>query len=178
MLYIIFFFFQAEDGIRDIGVTGVQTCALPISRTELFAMDAPATRIAGASIAKSSVREAARPGSPMAHRLSTEDAIRWSSRLLSLRTSWKTKFAAGEARTWLACGSSAGADCPSLVPCGAGSGGLAPGCGSGLRRRRPPLPSDFELGAGGSPGPVFVLERCDVSRLQWEHQTIWLPSLS
>src|SRR6185295_20225759 len=27
-----FFFFQAEDGIRGIGVTGVQTCALPISR--------------------------------------------------------------------------------------------------------------------------------------------------
>src|SRR3712207_9077049 len=28
---MLFFFFQAEDGIRDIGVTGVQTCALPIS---------------------------------------------------------------------------------------------------------------------------------------------------
>src|SRR3712207_8505734 len=28
--YIKFFFFQAKDGIRDIGVTGVQTCALPI----------------------------------------------------------------------------------------------------------------------------------------------------
>ena len=26
----VVFFFQAEDGIRDIGVTGVQTCALPI----------------------------------------------------------------------------------------------------------------------------------------------------
>src|SRR3712207_7402966 len=26
----LLFFFQAEDGIRDIGVTGVQTCALPI----------------------------------------------------------------------------------------------------------------------------------------------------
>src|SRR5256886_12704440 len=26
----IFFFFQAEDGIRDLTVTGVQTCALPI----------------------------------------------------------------------------------------------------------------------------------------------------
>ena len=26
-----FFFFQAEDGIRDTSVTGVQTCALPIS---------------------------------------------------------------------------------------------------------------------------------------------------
>src|SRR2546430_4503490 len=28
---ILFFFFQAEDGIRDLTVTGVQTCALPIS---------------------------------------------------------------------------------------------------------------------------------------------------
>src|SRR5206468_10326205 len=28
------FFFQAEDGIRDLIVTGVQTCALPISPTE------------------------------------------------------------------------------------------------------------------------------------------------
>src|SRR3712207_2636059 len=28
--FLIDFFFQAEDGIRDIGVTGVQTCALPI----------------------------------------------------------------------------------------------------------------------------------------------------
>src|SRR2546422_1442905 len=29
-LYTGFFFFQAEDGIRDVAVTGVQTCALPI----------------------------------------------------------------------------------------------------------------------------------------------------
>src|SRR3712207_1108144 len=29
-IFCFFFFFQAEDGIRDIGVTGVQTCALPI----------------------------------------------------------------------------------------------------------------------------------------------------
>src|SRR2546421_5208441 len=28
--HIFFFFFQAEDGIRDLIVTGVQTCALPI----------------------------------------------------------------------------------------------------------------------------------------------------
>src|SRR2546426_6441641 len=28
---MFFFFFQAEDGIRDYKVTGVQTCALPIS---------------------------------------------------------------------------------------------------------------------------------------------------
>src|SRR2546422_7267958 len=30
MLGVFFFFFQAEDGIRDVAVTGVQTCALPI----------------------------------------------------------------------------------------------------------------------------------------------------
>src|SRR5207249_8030092 len=30
----VFFFFQAEDGIRDRNVTGVQTCALPISPCE------------------------------------------------------------------------------------------------------------------------------------------------
>src|SRR5260221_9798652 len=31
---LLFFFFQAEDGIRDHCVTGVQTCALPISAAE------------------------------------------------------------------------------------------------------------------------------------------------
>src|SRR6266513_5182966 len=31
---MIYFFFQAEDGIRDRNVTGVQTCALPISYSE------------------------------------------------------------------------------------------------------------------------------------------------
>src|SRR3712207_7599837 len=33
---VFFFFFQAEDGIRDIGVTGVQTCALPILAAVAF----------------------------------------------------------------------------------------------------------------------------------------------
>src|SRR2546422_2944687 len=31
VVMLFFFFFQAEDGIRDVAVTGVQTCALPIS---------------------------------------------------------------------------------------------------------------------------------------------------
>src|SRR2546422_4131685 len=34
-LCFFFFFFQAEDGIRDVAVTGVQTCALPISNMQL-----------------------------------------------------------------------------------------------------------------------------------------------
>src|SRR6266853_1349754 len=32
---MFFFFFQAEDGIRDLTVTGVQTCALPICRSNV-----------------------------------------------------------------------------------------------------------------------------------------------
>src|SRR5256884_1505343 len=44
LLFILyFFFFQAEDGIRDVAVTGVQTCALPIS---VAAVAAAATRSA------------------------------------------------------------------------------------------------------------------------------------
>src|SRR5256885_4889188 len=31
-VHLVFFFFQAEDGIRDYKVTGVQTCALPICK--------------------------------------------------------------------------------------------------------------------------------------------------
>src|SRR2546430_8169023 len=41
---IFFFFFQAEDGIRDLTVTGVQTCALPIctgDRRRITEMDIP-----------------------------------------------------------------------------------------------------------------------------------------
>src|SRR2546422_10956574 len=36
---MIFFFFQAEDGIRDVAVTGVQTCALPILYVERYFLE-------------------------------------------------------------------------------------------------------------------------------------------
>src|SRR2546429_4155173 len=56
-----FFFFQAEDGIRDVAVTGVQTCALPVSGLSGFF----ATR--GIDIAEVSTRSypAAHTGAPM-----------------------------------------------------------------------------------------------------------------
>src|SRR5437762_7731728 len=44
VLCLILFFFQAEDGIRDTSVTGVQTCALPIS------IDADRIYLAGQSM--------------------------------------------------------------------------------------------------------------------------------
>src|SRR5688500_19908627 len=41
MLLLMFFFFQADDGIRDYKVTGVQTCALPI----FIAEDLPESKV-------------------------------------------------------------------------------------------------------------------------------------
>src|SRR5256885_7237960 len=38
LILILLFFFQAEDGIRDYKVTGVQTCALPISEVIVKAL--------------------------------------------------------------------------------------------------------------------------------------------
>src|SRR5438552_13580873 len=38
-IFVIFFFFQAEDGIRDDLVTGVQTCALPIFERRISKLD-------------------------------------------------------------------------------------------------------------------------------------------
>src|SRR5215213_3190381 len=46
---MFFFFLQAEDGIRDWSVTGVQTCALPISRTVPFVSKATAVPLAKAA---------------------------------------------------------------------------------------------------------------------------------
>src|SRR5438093_13549782 len=43
-LAVLFFFFQAEDGIRDWSVTGVQTCALPISARRTRPTGPPAGR--------------------------------------------------------------------------------------------------------------------------------------
>src|SRR5256886_7647932 len=42
LCYQFFFFFQAEDGIRDLTVTGVQTCALPILTYSLFSANGSA----------------------------------------------------------------------------------------------------------------------------------------
>src|SRR5581483_12363769 len=55
-----FFFFQAEDGIRDIGVTGVQTCALPISQPSWASarpsVDSATTRVPSVALLQSRKR--------------------------------------------------------------------------------------------------------------------------
>src|SRR3712207_2566405 len=63
-VYVVFFF-QAEDGIRDIGVTGVQTCALPIFYRRRAARRrgraARARGSGGALLARGARRPGARP---------------------------------------------------------------------------------------------------------------------
>src|SRR5687768_17869494 len=53
VLRLCFFFFQAEDGIRDVAVTGVQTCALPIfpdsTQTKCRCSPAPRSAVEAAS---------------------------------------------------------------------------------------------------------------------------------
>src|SRR5256886_12791728 len=49
--FVFFFFFQAEDGIRDLTVTGVQTCALPISCDVLPALAVATATTAAIEIA-------------------------------------------------------------------------------------------------------------------------------
>ena len=58
-----FFFFQAEDGIRDWSVTGVQTCALPISpmRTEIFALAYRFDMLSRSALGSCCVRPSAGP---------------------------------------------------------------------------------------------------------------------
>src|SRR5690606_40552035 len=54
-----FFFFQAEDGIRDFNVTGVQTCALPISGAHALKPIASVAASATAAMRQATRRERA-----------------------------------------------------------------------------------------------------------------------
>src|SRR5205807_5171128 len=73
-----FFFFQAEDGIRDYKVTGVQTCALPISPASRCR--APRRDDGGGRLATRSGPRPERPPPPRSEerRVGKECRSRWS----------------------------------------------------------------------------------------------------
>src|SRR5690349_24403642 len=77
-VYLRLFFFQAEDGIRDLYVTGVQTCALPISaRGGRTAPRCSATSSAGRAWGRSPPRGSRWPRSEE-RRVGKECGSRWS----------------------------------------------------------------------------------------------------
>src|SRR5439155_7910816 len=73
---LVFFFFQAEDGIRDGHVTGVQTCALPISDASCRARSGlTQTELAGERFSKEYVSQIERGKTRP-----TGDTIAWLAR--------------------------------------------------------------------------------------------------
>src|SRR5688500_7616711 len=82
----LFFFFQAEDGIRDYKVTGVQTCALPILRTpwsaKACASEPSVPRLAATAASIGAATFALRSEE---RRVGKEGRARWSRELKSER---------------------------------------------------------------------------------------------
>src|SRR5437762_7452796 len=90
-VYVIFFFFffQAEDGIRDTSVTGVQTCALPISGHETI------TYRSGADATLHSIYLHAYPNAFRDHRtLYAREGERWGE-------DYVVRLASREERGWM-----------------------------------------------------------------------------
>src|SRR5438876_4323709 len=82
-IFLCFFFFQAEDGIRDGRVTGVQTSALPISIADMYELEAADRRAQRGSAADaSSARRSAASSSYMSAMASSSDTFArpWSAR--------------------------------------------------------------------------------------------------
>src|SRR2546422_8080085 len=78
----MFFFFQAEDGIRDVAVTGVQTCALPISPS------GPRVAVASAvGVATALGYLLHRSGRPLPTNIRANDAVRegWRARVAAVQ---------------------------------------------------------------------------------------------
>src|SRR5438034_6504203 len=73
LFFSFFFFFQAEDGIRDHCVTGVQTCALPIYRPRR----ARARRRDVAGVPRASVAVRLAPGRWAEVRTAPDEARAW-----------------------------------------------------------------------------------------------------
>src|SRR5690349_22083308 len=103
LFFFFFFFFQAEDGIRDLYVTGVQTCALPISVSTL--PNSAGLRAIAPSSPDASLKYITRAGHSLA-------ITAWwsSSRRRTSQSAWVTRplammvatigRASGRARAW------------------------------------------------------------------------------
>src|SRR5216683_5712297 len=107
MRIFVFFFFQAEDGIRDLIVTGVQTCALPICATPLKPQRpaAPGDRLTAAQQAVLELMAKGLQDDKIAQltRTSTTTVRRHIAAILR-RLSVSSRFAAGAAaqrRGWI-----------------------------------------------------------------------------
>src|SRR5436309_4116582 len=68
LILLCFFFFQAEDGIRDFHVTGVQTCALPIYASRVMVRVASDEMMGAWAVFRAGPSSTPRKPSPLAIR--------------------------------------------------------------------------------------------------------------
>src|SRR3989449_716934 len=95
---LFFFFFQAEDGIRDVAVTGVQTCALPISPAGVgiftFAITRSTNPNSGANrVSSASSRSSLRSRSAVCRH--SAHCARWTSRAAGRRPCAQSSASSG-----------------------------------------------------------------------------------
>src|SRR5437867_8093325 len=88
-VWVLFFFFQAEDGIRDRTVTGVQTCALQISALNAAVLSASAITAAGSG--SSDTPRAGRPKKISMVKRSEERRVGKECRSGWWRSAWREK---------------------------------------------------------------------------------------
>src|SRR3712207_6994552 len=87
-----FFFFQAEDGIRDIGVTGVQTCALPISSTSTSAAAKQSVPVGEVARESTPAPSSAAPSDPQGEEAAQQTWTRWAVAALIMLVSLVPAF--------------------------------------------------------------------------------------
>src|ERR1041385_7514254 len=83
-----FFFFQAEDGIRDVAVTGVQTCALPICGSSIRSSSRTTSgettaRYCDSSCSHQRIVRSRRNGSPLSRYAPMTDVSRYALGFIS-----------------------------------------------------------------------------------------------
>src|SRR5690606_40772959 len=93
--FFVFFFFQAEDGIRDFHVTGVQTCALPI-----YPASMRRRWKASAMAASSSLPGRGQSARPRASAQAASSAAFWAAARVSKSWSEKIGRASCRERGW------------------------------------------------------------------------------
>src|SRR5690554_8107666 len=89
----MFFFFQAEDGIRDLYVTGVQTCALPILLALVLLLPAAAqtTTLFASALASADSKAEPRLPSPPRLMLTTRAPFAIRSEERRVAKEWKSR---------------------------------------------------------------------------------------
>src|SRR5256886_3848125 len=100
--FFVFFFFQAEDGIRDLTVTGVQTCALPIFSIGVAPLDTEAGELMHSLAAAETACKAAKDRGRNRVEVYESGDASLVRRFTDIKVLGQLRTAIDEGRLWLA----------------------------------------------------------------------------